>query len=356
MSESPVSPASKPFLRALSGEAVWPPPVWLMRQAGRYLPEYRKTRETAGGFLDLCYTPELAVEVTLQPLRRYGFDAAILFSDILVIPHALGQTVAFKQGEGPVLDALKSEADLARLDTGRVLEHMAPVLATVRGLAAAIPQTTALIGFAGAPWTVATYMIEGGGSKDFAATKTWAYGRPDLFGRLIDTLVTATGDYLIAQIDAGAEAVQIFDTWAGALPEADFRRWVIDPIGRLTRRIQTERPGVPVIGFPRGAGILYPEFARETGVTAVSLDTALPCAWAASEIQPLVVTQGNLDPIHLVTGGPALDAATDHVLNTLCGSRPHIFNLGHGIVPQTPPDNVSRLMDRIRNAPRPTGA
>ena len=300
MTESPSAASDKPFLRTLAGEAVWPPPVWLMRQAGRYLPEYRATREQAGGFLDLCYTPDLAVEVTLQPLRRFGFDAAILFSDILVIPHALGQTVAFKQGEGPVLDALKDEADLSRLSVARVLEHMAPVLETVRGLAASIPKQTALIGFAGAPWTVATYMIEGGGSKDFARTKEWAYGRPDLFGRLIDILVEATGDYLIAQIDAGAEAAQIFDTWAGALPEAEFRRWVIDPIGRITRRIQAERPGVPVIGFPRGAGPLYPDFARQTGVTAVSLDTALPCDWAVREIQPLVVTQGNLDPIHVV--------------------------------------------------------
>jgi uroporphyrinogen decarboxylase len=355
VSEASVAPSDKPFLRTLAGEAVWPPPVWLMRQAGRYLPEYRATRETAGGFLDLCYTPEFAIEVTLQPLRRYGFDAAILFSDILVIPHALGQDVAFKAGEGPVLDALKGEADLARLDVGRVLDHMRPVLETVSGLAKAIPETTALIGFAGAPWTVATYMIEGGGSKDFATTKTWAYGRPDLFGRLIDTLVQATGDYLIAQIDAGAEAVQIFDTWAGALPEADFLRWVVEPIGRLTRRIQTERPGVPVIGFPRGAGMLYPTFVRETGVTGVSLDTSVPCAWAAEAVQPLAVTQGNLDPIHLVVGGPAQDAATDHVLSTLCGRRPHIFNLGHGIVPQTPPENVARLMERIRNAPRPTG-
>ncbi|MBB4287306.1 uroporphyrinogen decarboxylase [Roseospira goensis] len=353
MSDPRVASSEKPFLRTLAGEAVWPPPVWLMRQAGRYLPEYRATRETAGGFLDLCYTPDFAIEVTLQPLRRYRFDAAILFSDILVVPHALGQDVAFRAGEGPVLDALKDEADLAKLDVGRVLDHMRPVLETVSGLAKAIPETTALIGFAGAPWTVATYMIEGGGSKDFATTKTWAYGRPDLFGRLIDTLVQATGDYLIAQIDAGAEAVQIFDTWAGALPEAEFMRWVVEPIGRLTRRIQTERPGVPVIGFPRGAGVLYPTFVRETGVTGVSLDTSVPCAWAAEAVQPLAVTQGNLDPIHLVAGGPALDAATDHVLSTLCGRRPHIFNLGHGIVPQTPPDSVARMMERIRNAPRP---
>jgi len=353
VSQSSAASADKPFLRTLAGEAVWPPPVWLMRQAGRYLPEYLETRREAGSFLDLCYTPDLAVEVTLQPLRRYGFDAAILFSDILVIPHALGQDLAFKQGEGPVLDALKDEADLAKLDVGRVLDHMRPVLETVSGLAKAIPEKTALIGFAGAPWTVATYMVEGGGSKDFAKTKAWAYGRPDLFGKLIDILVQATGDYLIAQIDAGAEAVQIFDTWAGALPEAEFRRWVIEPIGRLTKRIQTERPGIPVIGFPRGAGLLYPDFVRDTGVTAVSLDTSLPCGWAAEAIQPLAVTQGNLDPIHVVVGGEALDAATDHVLHTLGGHRPHIFNLGHGIVPQTPPENVARLMERIRNAPRP---
>ncbi|MBF0394000.1 MAG: uroporphyrinogen decarboxylase [Alphaproteobacteria bacterium] len=339
--------ANKPFLRALAGETPTPPPVWLMRQAGRYLPEYRQVRTQVGGFLELCYTPEKAAEVTFQPLRRYGFDAAILFSDILVVPDALGQQVAFREGEGPVLTAVRDEAAIAALSLDGFLGHLAPVFETVRRLAAGIPQTTALIGFAGAPWTVATYMVEGAGSKEFIATKTMAYGQPEVFARLIDLLVRATGDYLIAQIDAGAEAVQLFDSWAGALPEEPFGRWVIAPTRALVERLHAERPGVPVIGFPRGAGLLYERYVAETGVDAVGLDTAVPLDWAAERLQPRCAVQGNLDPILLVAGGEALDHGVDRILAAL-GKGPFVFNLGHGIVPATPPDNVARLMDRIR--------
>ncbi|ABC24410.1 uroporphyrinogen decarboxylase [Rhodospirillum rubrum] len=344
------SKTQKPFLQALAGETLSPPPVWLMRQAGRYLPEYRATREEAGGFLDLCYTPKLAVEVTLQPLRRYAFDAAILFSDILVVPNAIGRQVAFKQGEGPVLDPLTSRADVEALEPGKLRERLGPVFETVRGLASAIPSTTALIGFAGAPWTVATYMLEGGSSKDFSVAKSWIYSRPDDFAALMEVLISATTDYLIAQIDAGAEAIQIFDTWAGVLPETEFHRWVIEPIGRITRALHEQRPGVPVIGFPKGAGVLYETFIRETGVDGVGLDASVPLAWAAKTLQPLCTVQGNMDPLLLVEGGPLMEQAVKRLLDTL-GHGPFIFNLGHGIVPQTPPENVARLIDLVR-APR----
>jgi uroporphyrinogen decarboxylase len=342
-----VTSPSKPFLRALAGETLTPPPFWLMRQAGRYLPEYRATRAEAGSFLDLCYNSDLACEVTLQPLRRYGFDAAILFSDILVVPDALGQHVAFKEGEGPVLTPIRSAEDLSGLDLSSLHDHLAPVYETVKKLSAAIPKTTALIGFAGAPWTVATYMIEGSGSKDFSKAKSMMFGQPELFARLMDLLVQATGDYLIRQIDSGAEAIQIFDTWAGALPEDMFERWVIGPARSLVERIRAERPGVPVIGFPRGAGILYKRFVTETKVSGVSLDSSVPLDWAAAELQTRCTVQGNLDPILLVAGGEAMDAGIDRILKVL-GKGPFIFNLGHGITPPTPPDNVARLAERIK--------
>lgn len=338
----------KPFLRALAGETVTPPPFWLMRQAGRYLPEYRATRATAGSFLDLCYNPDLAVEVTLQPLRRYGMDAAILFSDILVVPDAIGQKVSFKEGEGPCLTPIRGFADLEKLTPGQLHQHLAPVYRTVKGLSKAIPEKTALIGFAGAPWTVATYMVEGGGSKDYANTKKMAYGQPDLFQKIIDILVTATSDYLIAQIDNGAEAIQIFDSWAGILPEDQFHRWVIEPTARIVARIHAERPGIPVIGFPRGAGFFTEAFVRETKVEAVSLDTTMSLDWSAKVLQKLCTVQGNLDPIMLLVGGEAMDKAIDRILEKL-GHGPFIFNLGHGILPPTPPENVARLAERVRN-------
>lgn len=342
-----MKPASdKLLLRALAGETLPRPPVWLMRQAGRYLPEYRAVRAEADGFLDLCFTPDLAVEVTLQPIRRYGFDASILFSDILVVPHALGQKVWFEEGIGPRLEAIEKPADLAGLSRDGLHEALAPVYETVRRLRQDLPQEVTLIGFAGAPWTVASYMLEGGSSKDFAAGKKWAYGAAEDFQRLIDLLVEATGDYLIAQIDAGVEVVQIFDSWAGIWPEAALRRWCLEPAKALTARLKKERPDVPVILFPRGAGLLYRDFALESGAAGLGLDTTLPLAWAARELQSKVAVQGNLDPIMLVAGGEQLDRAVDHILTEL-GQGPFIFNLGHGIVPETPLENVSRMMDRI---------
>ena len=338
----------KPFLRALAGETVTPPPFWLMRQAGRYLPEYRKTRAGTKGFLDLCYSPELATEVTLQPLRRYGMDAAILFSDILVVPHALGQHVAFVEGEGPMLTPVRNAEQVEILTRDGLHNVLAPVYETVRRLSAAIPATTALIGFAGAPWTVATYMVEGSGSKEFAETKKMAYGNPGLFQRLMDLLVQATGDYLIAQIDAGAETVQLFDSWAGVLPEDEFVKWVIAPTQALVARLKAERPQIPVIGFPRGAGLLYERYVVETGVSGVSLDTGIPLEWAAKTLQPRCTVQGNLDPQWLVVGGEAMLAAADRVFEVL-GRGPFIFNLGHGITPAASPDHVAQLADRIKS-------
>jgi len=345
--ETTLSQDQKAFLRALAGETLSPPPFWLMRQAGRYLPEYRKLRAGCNGFLDLCYTPEKATEVTLQPLRRYNFDAAILFSDILVIPDALGQSVAFKEGEGPKLNPIRDAAGLAILSKDKLQSHLAPVFETVSRLSKAIPETTALIGFAGSPWTVATYMVEGAGSKEFVETKKLAYGQPIVFKALIDLLVDATGDYLISQIDHGAEVIQLFDSWAGVLPEEEFSKWVIEPTAKLVARIKAERPGIPVIGFPRGAGALLLPFVEQTGVDAVSLDTSVPLEWAAKHIQPKVTVQGNLDPVMLIAGGEAMDHAIDHILKTL-GKGPFIFNLGHGILPSTPPENVAHLADRVK--------
>ena len=346
------SVSSKPILRALAGETLTPPPIWLMRQAGRYLPEYRRIREQAGGFLDLCYDPALAAEVTLQPITRFGFDAAILFSDILIVPHALGCEVKFDEGHGPRLEPVRETADIARL-SDRLGDRAAPIFETVARVADALPSGTALIGFAGAPWTVATYMVEGGASRDFAATKLWAFGDPDGFQRLIDKLVAATGDYLIAQVAAGAEVLQLFDTWAGALPESGFERWCIAPTRALVRRLKTACPKVPIIGFPRGAGPMVARYAAATGVDAVSLDGAMPAAWAVDALQAHWTLQGNLDPLYLVAGGRAMTAAATAVLDTL-GHGPLIFNLGHGVVPQTPPEHVAALVETVR-AWRPDG-
>ena len=338
---------SKALLRALAGAAQAVPPVWLMRQAGRYLPEYRQVRSQVRSFLDLCFTPELAVEVTLQPIRRYGFDAAILFSDILVIPHGLGQRVWFVEGEGPKLEPIHAVADVARLDTAAVLPRLEPVLETVRRLARVLPRETTLIGFAGAPWTVATYMVEGGGGHDFAAVKRFAYANPEGFARLIDLLVEATTEYLAAQVAAGAEVVQLFDSWAGVLPEAAFRRWVIEPTRAIVQSLQRRHPGIPVIGFPRGAGMLYADYVRETGVTAVSLDTTVPMSLGGA-LQQRVAVQGNLDPQLLVVGGEAMRGGVSSIVDAL-GSGPFVFNLGHGIVPETPPEHVHELLQVLRN-------
>ncbi len=335
-----------PLLRALGHEHVNPPPIWLMRQAGRYLPEYRKLRAEVGGFLELCYTPELAAEVTLQPVRRFGLDAAILFSDILVIPDALGQEVAFQEGIGPVLAPIEDEAGLARLG-GDVTARLAPVYDAAARVAAALPREVALIGFAGAPWTVAAYMIEGRGSRDFAKAKRWALARPEAFGRLVDLLVEATVAHLSAQADAGAGAVQIFDSWAGALPAEAFDRWSIAPTAEIVRRLHAAHPGLPVIGFPRGCGLRAAEYAARTGVAAVSIDSAMPAEHARDRLQPRWTVQGNLDQVLLVAGGAPMEREVAR-LKSVLGGGPWVFNLGHGVTPDTPPEHVAELVALVR--------
>ncbi|MDX2290365.1 MAG: uroporphyrinogen decarboxylase [Hyphomicrobiaceae bacterium] len=335
------------FLKPFLGEAIEPPPIWLMRQAGRYLPEYRETRGVAGSFLDLCYNPELAAEVTFQPIRRYGLDAAILFSDILVVPDALGQNVRFVEGEGPQLDPIVDAEGLDKLDPSAAPQRLAIVFEAVTAIRAGLPDETALIGFCGAPWTVATYMIGGRGSPDQATARLMAYRDPALFQRLIDMLVSTSIEYLSGQVEAGAEVLQIFDSWAGSLPDDEFARWVIDPTRLIVSALKARHPDVPVIGFPRGAGSATAEFVTATGVDGVSCDSSMPLC-AMREISELgVVVQGNLDPLLLVSGGPALDRRVDEILAAMKGRR-FVFNLGHGIVPQTPPENVARLVARIR--------
>ncbi|OCW57339.1 uroporphyrinogen decarboxylase [Hoeflea olei] len=337
-------------MKVLAGETVFPPPVWLMRQAGRYLPEYRATRAQANGFLDLCYTPDLAVEVTLQPIRRFGLDAAILFSDILVIPDALKRNVRFVEGTGPLMDPISVE-QIGALDPSGLHDHMAPVYETVHRLRAELPEETTLLGFCGAPWTVATYMIAGHGTPEQAPARLFAMEHPDAFAALLDLLATMSADYLIAQIDAGADAVQIFDSWAGVLSERDFAKFSIAPMRKIVDRIRAERPGVPVIGFAKGAGALLENYREATGVDCVGLDWTVPSK-LARQIQAGGAVQGNLDPLRMVAGGKALDEGIDEVLETL-GNGPLIFNLGHGITPQADPENVTRLMNRIRSAAKP---
>ena len=332
------------LVEVLKGASHQPPPIWLMRQAGRYLPEYRRVREQAGDFLTLCYTPELAAEVTLQPIRRYGFDASIVFADILVVPHALGRKLWFVTGEGPKLEPLRDAAAIPAFDVAAFARHTAPVMETLRILRRELPQETALIGFAGAPWTVATYMVEGGSSRDFATSKRWALADPDGFGRLIDLLVESTVAYLSAQVEAGAEVLQLFDSWSGALSETGFRRWSIEPARRI---VEAKHPAVPVIGFPRGAGALYADYVEGTVVDAVSLDSGVPLVWARDTLQPKTALQGNLDPLVLVAGGGAMREEVGRILATLSGG-PFVFNLGHGIVPDTPPEHVAELVSLVR--------
>ena len=345
--------AAKPLLRALAGEALWPPPIWLMRQAGRYLPEYRALRAKAAGFVALCTTPDLAVEVTLQPIRRYRFDAAILFSDILMVPWALGQPVDYREGEGPVLPPLRDGSGLLALKLERLPAAIAPILETVRrvrsGLLAEGFADCTLIGFAGAPFTVACYMVEGGGSRDFAATRTMAYDQPAVFDRLIALLTEATVNYLAAQIDAGAEAVMLFDTWAGILSPNQFRRHVIHPTQAIVHALRQRHPAVPIIGFPRLAGLLIGDYVKATHVDGIGLDTSMDIGLSSRLIPPRVALQGNLDPLVLVAGGAGLRQETGAVLAALKG-RPCVFNLGHGIVPQTPLDHVAALVEQVRAA------
>jgi uroporphyrinogen decarboxylase len=337
----------KNMLRALDGECLAQPPIWLMRQAGRYLPEYRKLRAETGSFLDLCYTPKLAAEVTLQPIRRFGFDAAILFSDILVVPDALGQDVWFVENEGPKLTPIQNTQAMKILRLEGMRAHLAPVYQTVNDLSAMLPRDVALIGFSGAPWTVASYMIEGGSTRDFAAIKRWAFSDPAGFGDLIDLLVEAIADHLCAQVEAGAEIVQIFDSWAGILPETEFKRWIIEPTRALVTLFRNKHPDVPLIGFPRGAGLYYAQYAAETGVSAISLDTTVPTGWAAENLQLKMPVQGNLDPMHLLVGGEGLLEGVQKILADL-GKGPLIFNLGHGVVKETPPEHVAALVAAVR--------
>jgi uroporphyrinogen decarboxylase len=318
-----------------------------MRQAGRYLPEYRHLRERAGGFLELCLTPALALEATLQPVRRFAMDAAILFSDILMVPYGLGQSVEFVESHGPVLDALNGTEDLARLSLAALPERLAPVYQAIRELAGALAPETALIGFAGAPWTLASYMIEGGSSRDFLKAKAWAYGDRQGFSQLMNLLAEAVLAHLDAQIRAGAEIVQIFDSWAGALSGEMIETWSLAPIEAIVARLRARHPDVPIIVFPRGAGAAYKSFAENLRGCALGLDTSVPLSFAREELQPLVVVQGNLDPVLLVSGGAPMDAAVERILERL-GPQRLVFNLGHGVLPQTPPEHVARLSERLR--------
>jgi uroporphyrinogen decarboxylase len=340
----------KPLLRTLSGEAVWPPPVWLMRQAGRYLPEYRAVRAGVKDFIALCTTPDLAAEVTLQPIRRYGFDAAILFSDILILPWALGHGLEFKEGEGPVLPRLRDEAGVAALDKARVADRVAPVMQTVRLVRAGLQREgffqTTLIGFAGAPFTVACYMVEGGGSKDFAHVRGMAYAQPALFQRLMDVLTEASIEYLSAQAEAGAEVLMLFDSWAGVLSPSLFRAHCVAPAVRIVSALRRRHPGVPIIGFPRLAGVMTRDYAA-TGVNAVGVDTGSDIGAVAAMLPAQLAVQGNLDPLAVVAGGAAMARETASILQAMRG-RPFIFNLGHGIVPQTPPEHVAALLELVR--------
>ena len=343
------SRAIKPVLRVLDGEPVWPLPIWLMRQAGRYLPEYREVRARAGSFLDLCYTPVLAAEVTLQPIRRFGFDAAIIFSDILVIPHALGQDVRFVENEGPRLDPITAAGDLARIANELPAERLAPVFEALERVKTALPADTALLGFCGAPWTVASYMIAGKGTPDQAPARLTAYRDPAFMEALIDRLVDASTAYLVRQIDAGADAVQIFESFGAALPPALLKMLSLDPIARIVRGVKTARSHAKVIVFVRGGG---PNLQRviDAGIAdCVALDWTLDAPTALFSIPSHIATQGNLDPLALVAGGEALDGGIDTILQVARG-RPHIFNLGHGILPETPIAHVERMIARVRNA------
>ena len=341
-----MTPQRSTLIEVLKGRPAARTPLWLMRQAGRYLPEYRALREKSGGFMEMCLTPELAAEITLQPVRRFPLDAAILFSDILMVPHGLGQPVRFEEGRGPVLDALDRTEDLKRLDFAGFGKRVAPVMAAIRLVRERLPQETALLGFAGAPWTVASYMIEGASSRDFEKAKAWAYGDSSGFARLIDILVNATSDYLLAQIDAGVDAVQIFDSWAGALAAGELQRWGLEPTAEIVRRVKQRYPDVPVIVFPRGAGVSYADYASRCDCNALSLDQSLPPAWAVRKLQPKKILQGNLDPLLVVQGGAAMKAAAENILKTFGAGR-FVFNLGHGILQTTPPDHVTELCDIV---------
>jgi uroporphyrinogen decarboxylase len=342
-----VSPVSKPLLATVRGERQPRPPLWIMRQAGRYLPEYRAIRETVGTFLELCYTPELAAEVTLQPLRRFELDAAILFSDILVIPDALGQTVRFEQGEGPKLDPITPEG-LGKLNPDNTIHHLAPVFETVRRVKADLAPDKTLIGFCGSPWTVATYMIAGHGSPDQAAARSFALQHPEAMAQLLDILVDASVAYLIEQFRAGADVVQLFESWAMNIDERQFRELVMEPNRRIVEKVRAAVPDAPIIGFPRGAAGSIPAYVAGTDVNAVGLDYMMPVAVADATLPQNLPVQGNLDPLRLLAGGEQMEARVEEIIGGFSG-RPHIFNLGHGIVPETPIAHVERLVEIVRS-------
>lgn len=339
---------AKPLLDVLAGRRQPSPPVWMMRQAGRYLPEYREVRTRAGGFLDLCFNPALAAEVTLQPILRFGFDAAIIFSDILIVPHALGRSVRFEVGEGPRLDPLDTPDKIAALAREADPASFAPVYAALTEVRRALDPKVTLLGFCGAPWTVATYMVAGCGTPDQAPARLLAYRAPEAFARLIDTLVETSVGYLLGQLAAGADAVQIFDTWAGVLPPREFARWSVEPTRRIVAGVRAKAPDAKIIGFPRGAGAQLPGYAETTGVDAVGLDWAAEPALVRERVQSRVAVQGNLDPLALIAGGDALDRAVDEVLANYASGR-FIFNLGHGIQPETPVAHVERMLKRVRD-------
>ena len=337
--------ADRPLLAVLRGERRDPPPVWLMRQAGRYLPEYRALRAEKGGFLDLCYDPVAAAEVTLQPIRRFGFDGAILFSDILVIPRALGQDLWFESGEGPRLAPQLLDGDLAGLTCD--ITQLDSIYETVRRVVAQLPSHITMLGFAGSPWTVATYMVAGQGTKDQNPARRLAYGDPAAFQRLIDAIAAATVDYLVGQIDAGVAAVQLFDSWAGSLAPDEFLRWVVAPNRAIVERVRSRRPDTPIIGFPKGIGEKLPVYARETGVDALGIDETMDPVWAAETLPAGLPVQGNLDPLALLAGGAGLEKAVRRI-RAAFSKRPHVFNLGHGILQDTPLSHVEQLLAMIR--------
>lgn len=341
------------FLQALASQKTDQIPFWFMRQAGRYLPEYRELRAKAGGFLDMAYNPDMAAEITIQPIRRFQMSAAIIFSDILVIPHALGQHLEFVHGEGPKLDPLTTPEDFKKLNYKDFEKTLTPVYEAIKKTRDMLKSEgfneTALIGFAGAPWTVASYMIEGGSSRDFLKTKLMAYQNPQAFAQLIDILIEATAAYLIKQISAGAQALQIFDSWSGALDSHQFHQWSIQPIREIVKIVKQSYPHTPIIGFPRGAGQNAHIFAQDTGIDAIGLDSATDTRWAARTLQPLIPVQGNLDPVCLLAGGDSLKRAAEKIILDL-GQGPFIFNLGHGIHKDTPIEHVEQLVKIIREA------
>lgn len=339
----------KTILRALAGETLPTPPIWMMRQAGRYLPEYRATRAQAGDFLKLCYNPELAAEVTLQPIRRYGFDASILFADILLLPQALGADLWFVTGEGPRLSTIQTQADFDKLTSASdVHETLSPIYETVKILSRELPKETTLIGFAGAPWTVATYMIAGRGTPDQGPAHALKDENPALFQQVIDVLVDGTIEYLSMQIQAGAEVIKLFDSWAGSLKGADFDRYALEPTKRIIAALKAKHPDTPIIGFPRGAGERYIGFAEATGADCVAFDDSVTAEWAAANMQSAGCVQGNLASSHMVTGGDALVSETQRIVKAL-SNGPHIFNLGHGITPDADPENVQLMIDTVRS-------